>query len=141
MAATAKKKEGPKAPPAPDYQEERALDRAGNAVAKFGAGSPRSVAAVAISEWICARTSMAASNRINAELMFDLGDARMRGFLEAALPAIGANLAALPGDVPFFALEKSQVIDVFMAGIVGATEAAVSANESLGFPFSDEIPF
>jgi len=84
---------------------------------------------------------MVASNRLNAELLFDLKDARLRGLIEAALPAIGATVAHLPGDVPFFELDKQQVIDLFMAGIVGAQEAAVAAHESLGFPFDDQIPF
>lgn len=84
---------------------------------------------------------MAANVRLNAELLFDLQDARLRGFLEAALPAIGATIAHLPADKPFFELEKAQIIDLFMAGIVGAQEAAVAANESLGFPFDDEVPF
>jgi hypothetical protein len=84
---------------------------------------------------------MAASVRINADLMFDLGDARMRGFIEAALPAIGGALSRLPPDVPLFELDKAQVVDVFLAGIRGAQEAALAANESLGFPFDDEVPF
>lgn len=134
---------GRKSAPNPDYQEEAALERAEQAIMRFAPGtfSPRATAAVAISEWIIARTSMAASIRMNADLMFDLGDARMRGFIEAALPAIGGALAHLPADVPLFGLEKAQVVDVIMAGIRGAQEAAVSANESLGFPFDDVIPF
>lgn len=127
--------------PNPDLQENRALDRAVQAVRRFMPGTPDSVAAVAISEWIIARTSMAASIRMNADLMFDLGDARLRGFVEAALPAIGGSLSGLPADVPLFALERAQVIDVIVAGILGAQEAAVSAAESLGYPFDDEIPF
>jgi hypothetical protein len=84
---------------------------------------------------------MAASVRLNADLMFDLQDSRMRGFIEAALPAIGASVAHLPSDRPLFDLEKAQVVDVILAGILGAQEAALAANESLSFPFSDDIPF
>lgn len=133
---------GPTTPP--DYQEQAALDRAAQAVERFpGANSARAIAGVAISEWIIARTSMAASVRLNADLLFDLGDARLRGFVEAALPHIAMALTAQGFDfnMPFGALEKSQVVDFITAGIVGAQEAAVAANESLGFPFDDEIPF
>lgn len=108
---------------------------------RFGRGDARTIAAIAISEWIVARTSMAATVRMNADLLFNLGDARLRGFIEAALPNIGASLANLPADVPLFQLTKDQIVDVITAGVLGAQEAAVSANESLGFPFDDEIPF
>jgi len=126
----------------PDPEEEAALDRAAQAVARFSPNlsAPRSLAAVAISEWIIARTSTAAARR-SQHLVFGLGDAQVRGFVEAALPAIGAALSHLPADVPFFELDKDQVIDLFMAGIEGAREAAVLTNESLGFPFDDEVPF
>lgn len=136
-----KKREGPKAPPTPDYQEIRALERAVAAMQRFAPGTNAALASVAISEWIIARTSMAASIRINADLMFDLKDSRLRGFIEAALPTIGASIAHLPADKPLFELDVAQVIDVIVAGIRGAQEAAVAANESLGFPFDDEIPF
>lgn len=142
MASANSQRKGPaKAAPQPDYQEEAALDRAAKALDRFGRGDSRSMAAVAISEWIIARTSMAASVRLTADLMFDLGDARLRGFVEAALPAIGGSLSGLPDDVPLFSLSKEQIVDVIVAGVLGAQEAAVSAQESLGFPFDDEVPF
>lgn len=144
MAARRKQDEKAGAMPPPDYQEEAALNRAAKAVADFQpSNSPRSIAAVAISEWIIARTSMAASVRLNADLLFDLGDARLRGFVEAALPHIAMALTAQGFDfnMPFGALEKSQVVDFIAAGILGAQEAAVAANESLGFPFDDHVPF
>jgi hypothetical protein len=141
MAAAMKKREGPKAPPTPDYQEEQALARAVAAAQRFAPTTSEGAVSVAISEWIIARTSMAASVRLNADLMFDLKDARLRGFVEAALPAIGGSLEHLPADKPLFDLSKEEVVSVFIAGIRGAQEAAVSANESLGFPFSDEVPF
>lgn len=125
----------------PDPEEEAALDRAAKAVARFSPNlsAPASIAAVAISEWIIARTATAAARR-SQHLMFNLKDARTRGFVEAALPAIGAAVSHLPADVPFFELDKEQVIDLFTAGIEGAREAAVLANESLNFPFDDEVP-
>lgn len=144
MPAPARRQEkgAAKAAPQPDYQEQRALERATEALNRCAPGTdPRSVVAVVISEWIIARTSMAASIRMNAELLFDLGDARLRGFVEAALPAIGGALSHLPSDTPLFALSKEQIVDVVVAGILGAQEAAVSANESVGFPFDDEVPF
>lgn len=136
-----KKREGPKAPPTPDHQEEAALARAVAAMQKFQPGANAALASVAISEWIIARTSMAASVRLTADLMFDLNDARLRGFVEAALPVIGGNISHLPADKPLFELEQFQVVDMIVAGILGAQEAALSANESLGFPFDDQVPF
>jgi hypothetical protein len=122
---------------APDPQEERALARAADAVARFGTGKPDTIAAVAISAWIIERTKLSASHRVSAELLFDLKDARMRGLAEAALPAIANTLGHIPSDAPLFALTK----DVAMAMLEGIREAAVAANEALGFPFDDDIPF
>jgi hypothetical protein len=141
VASAPRRKEGPKAPPDRDYQEERALARAVEAAKRFSPGINDAAIAVAISEWILSRTSMLASVRLNQKLLFDFKDARLRGFVEAALPSIGDSLGHLPPDVPFFELTPDQVIDVFVAGILGAQGAAVAANESLGFPFDDEIPF
>ncbi len=143
MAITRRRNEaGVKPPPTPpDYQEERALDRAADALAKFGPGTPKTLAAVAISAWIVERAKLTASPRLTAERLFDFGNAKLRGYLEAALPLVGSNLSHLPADRPFFELEKDQVLDVLMTGIEAAKEAAVAANESLGFPFDDEIPF
>lgn len=127
----------------PDPEEEAALNRAAAALERFGpGGDARSRAAVVISEWIIARTSTAARRRGGEHLLFDLADARIRGFVEAALPSIGAAVAErIDAETPFFELDKEQVIDLFVAGIEGAREAAVLANEDLGFPFSDDIPF
>lgn len=136
--------EGVKPPPTPpDYQEERALDRAAKALEDFrpGIANARHLAQVAISQWVLERHRLTAAPRMTAERVFDIGDARLRGYAEAALPHIGATLAALPSDVPFFALDKSQVIDIFMAAIEGVREAAMAAGESLSFPFDDEIPY
>ena len=144
MATRRRNEEGVKPPPTPpDYQEERALERAAKALEDFrpGIASPKNLAAVAISAWILERAKLTASPRLTAERLFDLGNAKLRGYLEAALPHIGATLAALPADVPFFALDKSQVIDIFMAAIEGVREAAMAAGESLSFPFDDEIPY
>jgi hypothetical protein len=136
--------EGVKPPPTPpDYQEQAALDRAAKALEDFRPGivSPKNLATVAISAWILERAKLTASPRLTAERVFDLGNARLRGYLEAALPHVGANLSHLPADKPFFELEKDQVLDVLVAGIEAAREAAMAAGESLSYPFSDEIPF
>lgn len=126
---------------APDPQEERALARAADAVARFGGGKPDAIAAVAISSWIIERTRLSAAHRVNAELRFNLTDARMRGFIEAALPAVAGTLAHIPADKPLFELTRDQVVDVAIAFIEGAREAFVAANEAMGLPFDDEIPF
>lgn len=136
-----KEKKGGGGVSAPDPHEERALARAADAVARFGGGKPEAVAAVAISTWIIERTRLTASHRVNAELLFDLKDARMRGLAEAALPAIANTLGHIPSDKALFELSREQVLDVGMAFLEGIREAAVSANESLGFPFDDHIPF
>lgn len=144
MATRRRNEEGVKPPPTPpDYQEERALERAAKALEDFrpGIANARHLAQVAISQWVLERHRLTAAPRMTAERVFDIGDARLRGYAEAALPHIGATLAALPADVPFFALDKSQVIDIFMAAIEGVREAAMAAGESLSFPFDDEIPY
>ena len=138
--------EGVKPPPTPpDYQEERALDRAAKALEDFrpGIANARYLAQVAISQWVLERHRLTAAPRMTAERVFDIGDARLRGFVEAALPRAGATLAeaGLPEGTALFDLSKEHIVDVFMAGTVGAQEAAMAAGESLGFPFSDEIPF
>lgn len=121
------------------------MERAAKAALDFAPGlsNPRGVAMAAISAWIISRSMQCAAPRIDAELLFNISDARIRGFVEAALPNIASTLMAQGFDfnLPFGALAKEQVIDFIAAGIVGAQEAAVAANESLGFPFDDEVPF
>lgn len=126
----------------PDPQEEAALQRAAEALLEFrpGLSDPKILAYVAISAWIVSRTAQSARIRFG-ELAFDLNDARLRGFIEGALPRIGEALAHIPADAPLFELTRDQVVDVFLAGIAATQEAAVAANESLGFPFCDEVPF
>lgn len=127
-----------------DLQEEEALERASSALKTFmegGGFTPRSLAAVAISEWIIARTRLCASEKFDARLMFDLKDARLRGYVETALPAIGKSVMHLPADIAFFELDKEAVIDLFVAGIKGAREAEGAAAEALGAPFDDSVPF
>lgn len=128
----------------PDLDEEKALDRAAEALGKFmaaGAATHRSLAAVAISEWIIARTKLCAAPNFNASLLFNLKDARLRGFVEASLPAVGNSVLHLPSDVAFFSLERDQVVDLGVAFIKGAEEARGSTLVSMGAPFNDEIPF
>jgi hypothetical protein len=129
-----------------DLAEEAALDRAASGLQKFMTGggyTPRSLASVAISEWIIARASMIASGRIGSQhLLFDLKDSRLRGYIEAALPSIAAALEHIDPEAPLFSLEKDAVVDVFLAGIAGAREAAVLVAEApLTDNFDDAIPF
>lgn len=134
------------APTPSDQHEDKALDRAAVGLAKFMAGgghNSRSLAAVAISEWIIARTSLAVSGRVGAELLlFNLKDARLRGMVEAGLPSIAAALSHIDPSTPLFELEKEDVIDVFLAGIQAVNEAAVTLKETpFTSDFSDPIPF
>jgi hypothetical protein len=129
---------------APDAQEDRALTEAAAAVTRtFGnlPVDPRSLAAVAISAWIISRSRQSAGIRLTENLVFDLSDARLRGFAEAALPALGETLADLPPDLPLFELSKEQVVSVVVASVQAANAAAVAAGESALFQFDDPIPF
>jgi hypothetical protein len=128
---------------APDVQEERALTEAEEALRRVFPDlkvNLRSIAAVAISGWIVSRSRQTAGIRLAENLAYNLGDSRLRGFAEAALPSVGETLAALPADVPFFDLEKEQVVDVIVAAVQGAQAAAVAAKESLSFAFDDPLP-
>jgi hypothetical protein len=128
---------------AADPEEEAALARAVAVLRSLapGATNPEAITIAVISSWIVERTRLSAGKRLTSNLAFDLGDSRTRGIVEAALPGIGAKLAHLPADKPFFKLEKGQVVDAFTAGIFGAHAAAVSLGELGQFPFDDVIPF
>lgn len=147
MAAALRRPSGSelvKPPPTqPDYQEIAALEEAEKAILQFNPRltDAKAVATIAISAWIVSRTRQASRNRLAETLVFDLSPARYRGYVESALPQIGGALAHLPADVPFFALPRDAVVDVFVAGLIGTREAACAAGESSAFPFDDEVPF
>lgn len=67
------------------------------------------------------------------EIAYGLGDAHLRGSLEAALPEIANALSDLPPDLPFFQLSKEQVVDVLAVGC--------AAGKYTGALLNDEIPF
>ena len=132
----------------PDPDEEAALDRAVVAYRGLRASDdPCAVVSAVISEWIVERARRTVSYRLPADLMFDLGDVGMRGAIEAALPKIGAELQHLPDDVPLFALTRSDIVDVFVAGLAWIGEAEVALAVSEVTPsrerakLDDEIPF
>lgn len=126
---------------APDPQEVAALKRATEAVALTKGATPEQIAFLAIAVWIAERTRLSAAHRVCADLVFDLKDSQMRGFVEAALPAIANTLSHIPRDKPLFELSRDQVVDVALAFIEGARESFVAAGEAMGLPFDDEIPF
>lgn len=127
----------------PDADEAEAL---AYAAAKLKELSPttsnvEAVATAVISTWIVERVKRHADRRLSDELVFDLGDAHTRGFIEAALPQIGANLGHLPPTIPLFQMSKMQIVDVLTAGVKAWREAAIVAGECPGYPYSDPIPF
>lgn len=120
--------------PPPDPEEEAALLRAAAALRDLAPsiGDPRAVATAVISAWIIERVRLSVG-RISGKHAFSLGDAHLRGSLEAALPAIGDALGHLPPDQPLFGLSKEQVVDVLAAGF--------QAGRNGGALLNDEIPF
>lgn len=126
---------------APDPQEAAALKRATDAVALTKGATPEQIAFLAISVWIAERTRLSSAHRVDAQLVFDLKNSQMRGFVEAALPAIANTLAHIPRDKPLFELTRDQVVDVALAFIEGARESFVAAGEAMGLPFDDDIRF
>lgn len=119
----------------PDPDEEAAFAEAVAAVKLAWplCGDPERVAYEAISRWIVERTLRATKPRLSETLAFNLQDSRLRGYVTAALPHIGSAIAHLPPDKPLFKLSKDQVVDVFVAGIIGAMEASVSFGERSDF--------
>jgi hypothetical protein len=117
----------------PDPDEVAAL-----AAAVEATGMPERLVVEAISTWITTRARLCAGARLTENLAFDLGDAKLRGFVEAALPAIGGAVD-VPADVPFYSLDRDAVVDLFTVAVQAVREAAVAAGESPNF--SMEIPF
>jgi hypothetical protein len=86
-----------------------------------------------VSAWIIERVKLSVGRVLCGEIAYSLGDAHLRGSLEHLLPQIGAQLAHLPSDKPFFDLSKEQVIDVLAIGF--------HAGMDSGAFFDDEIPY
>ena len=130
---------------APDPDEAAAVKRAAEALVSVCAPAanmnPEAIVFTVVSAWIIERTRLAAGRRLTETVAYDLGDARCRGVIEAALPSLGEALVDLPGDVAFFDLPKELVVNVILAGLYAAHDAAVSLNEANSFPFDDAIPF
>jgi hypothetical protein len=122
-------------PPPPDPEEEAALDRAASTVREFlpGYANPRGLATAIISTWIVERVRLSTHRMLCGEIVFNCGDAHLRGSLEAMLPDVGAALSHLPADRAFFDLSKDQVIDVLAIGFHAGRDAGALLN--------DEVPF
>jgi hypothetical protein len=128
----------------PDADEAEALAAAAVTLRSLtGCQNPEAVASAVISRWIIERMKRCAGARLADTVVFDLGDAKLRGMIEAALPQIGGAIAeaGVESDAAFFDLPRDQVLNVFVAACIGYREAAVAAGESRDFPFSDPIPF
>jgi hypothetical protein len=122
-------------PPTPDPEEVAAVDRATEKLKDLlpGCPNPRAVVEAVVSAWIVERVRLSVGRLLCGEIAYSLGDAHLRGSLEAALPDIAAALADLPADVPFFELSKEQVIDVLAVGF--------HAGKDTGALLDDEVPF
>jgi hypothetical protein len=126
----------------PDPDEVAAL-----AAAVEATGMPERLVVEAISTWITTRARLCAGARLTENLAFDLGDAKLRGFVIAALPSIGGalvdclngQLRHIPTTEPIHAMERGDMTDFLVFSLQAVREAAVAAGESPNF--SMEIPF
>lgn len=121
----------------PDQEEEQALQEASAAlralVPQLGMGATQVTSAV-ITAWIASRCRQATARRAPTEcIVFDHNDAKLKGVVQAALPAIGASLDGIPPDAPLFALSRDEVVRVFIAGYRSVEAALVAADESPDF--------
>lgn len=105
--------------------------------------NPEAVTAAVISKWVIERMKRCVAGRMADAVVFDLGDAKLTGMIEAALPKVGEALAGAGFDFSkaFSDLSKDEIISVLVAGCVAHREAAVAAGENPNFPFDDPIPF
>lgn len=129
-------KRGGYTPPPIDAEEEAALERAVRVLGDLvpGMRQPlRPVVQSVISAWIIERVRLSIPRILCGEVAYGLGDAHLRGSLEAALPDIAKALSGLPSDVPFFDLSKDQVVDVLAVGF--------HAGRQAGSLLDDEVPF
>lgn len=128
-----------------DADEAEALEQAALTLQTFArVDNPEAVASAVISRWIIERMKRAVRSRHLADnAVFDLSEAKMRGRVEAMLPNIADALISQGFDfnMPFGALSKQHITDLFVAGCIAWREAAVAAGESGDFPFDDSIPF
>lgn len=136
MGAVRKAKKGEGfVPPPPNPEELQAVKVAAEKLREFfpGHAAPDSVVYAIVSAWIVERVKLSIGRILCGEIAYSLGDAHLRGSLEALLPQIGSQLSHLPSDKPFFELSKEQVIDVLAIGF--------HAGHHSGAYFDDEIPF
>ena len=119
----------------PDPEEAAAVARAAARLKELlpGCPSPEAVVYAVVSAWIVERVRLSVNRILCGQVAYGLGDAHLRGSLEAALPRIGAELSHLPADKPFFELSKDQVVDVLAVGF--------KAGVATGALLNDEIPF
>lgn len=122
-------------PPPPDPEELAAVQVAATKLKELFPSHPNPEAVVyaIVSAWIIERVRLSFGRTLCGEIAYSLGDAHLRGSLEALLPQIGSQLSHLPPDKPFFDLSKEQVVDVLAIGF--------HAGKESGAFFDDEIPY
>lgn len=135
MARAPAQKKGAAIASPPDPEEQAAVARAAGCLKDLlpGCQAPEAVVYAVVSAWIVERVRLSVGRVLCGEIAYGLGDAHLRGSLEAALPWIGSELAHLPADKPFFELSKDQVVDVLAIGF--------KAGVKTGALLNDEIPF
>jgi len=123
------------APNPPDPEEMAAVHVAAAKLKEFfpGHAAPEAVVYAVVSAWIVERVKLSIGRVLCGKIAYSLGDAHLRGSLEALLPQIAEQLSHLPGDKPFFELDKEQVLDVLAIGF--------HAGHHSGAFYDDEIPF
>lgn len=121
----------------PDQEEEQALNEASAAlralVPQLGAGATQ-VASAVITAWIASRCRQATARRAPTEcIVFDHNNAKLKGVVQAALPAIAGGLDGIPPDKALFALSRDEVVRVFIVGYRAVEAALVAVDEGPDF--------
>lgn len=119
-----------------DADEQAAIERAAAA-----GGVPVVTAHAVVSSWIVERARRAAGVRLTTNLAFDLGDSRLRGYVEAALPSIADAVSPFILCAAIDDLDKAAIVDLFVAAVQGTQAAAMAHGESCLFEFDDPLPF
>jgi hypothetical protein len=130
--------------PSPDPDEIEGLRVATDAAKSHGLRvNAEAVVTEIISAWITTRAKLVTEGRLVEKVVFDLGDAKLRGQIAACLPDIATSLqlASFPFEKPLGQLSKDEITTLFQVGHACLRENQIAADGSPGILFDDEVPF